>query len=107
MWPLYGAGCATMPTPTQSIQCLSSKSRSRDIAFDRTYKSSLYARAGRPEYWIVNLVDRVLEVHRAPALSPSAPYGWDYTVVEVRGAGDVVSPLAAMDAPIAVADLLP
>lgn len=76
-------------------------------AFDRKYKSSLYARAGRPEYWIVNLVRRVLEVHRAPAPAPSAPYGWDYTIVEVLGTGDVVSPLAAMAAPIAVADLLP
>src|SRR5919201_1159389 len=34
------------------------------LAFDRQHKASLYARAGRPEYWIVNLVDRVLEVHR-------------------------------------------
>lgn len=75
--------------------------------FDRKYKSSLYARAGRPEYWIVNLVDRVLEVHRDPAPSPSAPYGWDYAAVEVLGADDVISPLAGMGAPIAVADLLP
>ena len=76
-------------------------------AFDRTYKSSLYARAGRPEYWIVNLVDRVLEVHRDPAPSPSASYGWDYGVVQVRGPLDSVSPLAAPGARIAIADLLP
>ena len=62
-------------------------------AFDRTYKASVYARAGRPEYWIVNLVDRVLEVHRTPAPSPAAPYGWDYAAVEVLGTGEVVSPL--------------
>ncbi len=31
------------------------------LAFDRETKSSLYAAAGIPEYWIVNLVDRRLE----------------------------------------------
>ncbi len=28
--------------------------------FDREHKGSLYARAGLAEYWVVNLVDRVL-----------------------------------------------
>src|SRR5215470_15782347 len=41
------------------------------LTLDRRYKSSLYARAGRPEYWIVNLIDGVLEVRREPALSAS------------------------------------
>jgi len=77
------------------------------LRFDREHKSSLYARAGRPEYWIVNLVDRVLEVRREPAPSPSAPYGWDYRSVEMLGPGDRACPLAAPAARIAVADLLP
>ena len=77
------------------------------VNFDREHKASLYARAGRPEYWIVNLVDRVLEVRREPAPSPSAPYGWDYSTVEVLRPGDSVRPLAAPTAQIAVADLLP
>lgn len=77
------------------------------VNFDREHKASLYARAGRPEYWIVNLVDRVLEVRREPAPSPSAPYGWDYSTVEVLRPGDSVCPLAAPTAQIAVADLLP
>lgn len=33
---------------------------------DRSAKAELYARAGVPEYWIVNLVDRVVEVHLDP-----------------------------------------
>ncbi len=33
---------------------------------DRTTKLRLYARAGIPEYWIVNLVERTVEVHRQP-----------------------------------------
>ena len=77
------------------------------LRFDREHKSSLYARAGRPEYWIVNLVDRVLEVRREPAPSPSAPYGWDYRSVEMLGPGERACPLAAPAARIAVADLLP
>ncbi len=77
------------------------------LGFDREHKSSLYARSRRPEYWIVNLVDRVLEIRRDPAPSPSAPYGWDYSAVEILGPGDRACPLAAPAARIAVADLLP
>ena len=77
------------------------------LALDRGHKASLYARAGRPEYWIVNLVDRVLEIHRDPALSPTAPYGWHYGAMDALGPGDRVRPLAAPAAWIAVDDLLP
>jgi Uma2 family endonuclease len=74
---------------------------------DRRYKSSLYARAGRAEYWIVNLVDHMLEVRREPVEDPATPYGWGYSVAQVFRAGDHVTPLAAPNASIAVADLLP
>lgn len=33
---------------------------------DRTTKLRLYAAAGIAEYWIINLVDRIVEVHRQP-----------------------------------------
>lgn len=36
------------------------------LEFDRTIKRDLYAEAGIPEYWIVNLPDRCLEVFRSP-----------------------------------------
>src|SRR5206468_9545262 len=43
---------------------------------DRTFKARLYARAGVADYWIVNLVDEVLEVYRRPVKSPRvAPAG--------------------------------
>src|SRR5438093_2356221 len=77
------------------------------LGLDREHKSSLYARAGRPEYWIVNLVDRVLEVRREPAPEPSAPYGWDYAVVDVLGQAERVSSLGASAIQIPVVDLLP
>ena len=43
------------------------------LAFDRRHKSSLYARAGIADYWVVNLVDRVLEAYREPVAAPAAP----------------------------------
>jgi Uma2 family endonuclease len=77
------------------------------LDFDRQDKASLYARAGCPEYWIVNLIDRVLEVLREPTPEPSAPYGWDYARVEVLGPRDHVSTLLSRAIEIAVGDLLP
>ena len=77
------------------------------LAFDREYKSSLYARAALVEYWIVNLVDRVLEVRRRPITSDAAPYGWTYESTMVLRPEAYVSPIAAPFASILVADLLP
>jgi Uma2 family endonuclease len=37
------------------------------LQFDRLQKGSQYAAAGIPEYWIVNLIDRAVEVYRGPA----------------------------------------
>jgi Uma2 family endonuclease len=77
------------------------------LAFDREHKGSLYARAGVPDYWIVNLVDRVLEVHRDPSPAPSASYGWRYRFVAVLMPPSVVVPIAFRTPPIRIADLLP
>lgn len=77
------------------------------LAFDRERKGGLYARAGIAEYWIVNLVDGVLEVHRRPARSAGTRYGWKYRSVRVLKRGASVTPLAAPKARLAVADLLP
>ena len=75
------------------------------LPLDRSEKASLYARAGIREYWIVNLVERVLEVHREPVPESTAPYGWRYRAIQRLGARDVVSPLAAGQARFAVARL--
>ena len=77
------------------------------LAFDRRHKGSLYARAGLPDYWIVNLVDRRLEVNREPAPDPAAEYGWSYRTVVVLSPRDLVAPLAAPRFSVRVADLLP
>ena len=77
------------------------------LQFDRRYKGSAYARAGLPDYWIVNLIDRRLEVYRRPGTDPAAEFGWRYLDVEVLAPGGRVAPLARRDTLIAVADLLP
>jgi Uma2 family endonuclease len=77
------------------------------LALDREHKGSLYARARLPEFWIVNLVDRVLEVYRESGPTAGAPYGWAYRVLLTLGPDEHVTPLAAPSARILVADLLP
>jgi Uma2 family endonuclease len=77
------------------------------LALDREHKSSLYARARVPDYWIVNLVDRVLEIYRDPRPDASASYGWAYRSVQSLHAGEHVAPLAAPTARVPIADFLP
>jgi Uma2 family endonuclease len=52
------------------------------LRFDRRTKAALYARHGIPEYWIVNLTDATVEVHRDPD-PPSGRYR--QTLVVQRG----------------------
>jgi Uma2 family endonuclease len=77
------------------------------LSYDRHHKASLSARAGLSDYWIVNLFDEQLEVFRNPVADSAAPLGFRYADVTIHGLADVVSPLAAPSARIAVADLLP
>jgi Uma2 family endonuclease len=74
---------------------------------DRDTKGSLYARGAVQDYWIVNLVDRALEVYRDPAPDSSAPYGWRYRSVERLTGPDRVALLGLPAVHIAVSDLLP
>jgi len=76
------------------------------LELDRTEKASLYARAGVADYWIVNLVDNILEVYRDPRADPHAPHGWRYGSTTTLRIGEVVAPLALPDRTIPVADLL-
>jgi hypothetical protein len=77
------------------------------LGVDRTHKGSLYARAGLPDYWVLNLMDRVLEVYREPAPDPAAPFGWRYSRREVFDASARVTPLAAPESSVPVSHLLP
>ncbi len=77
------------------------------LAMDRTTKAALYARAGIEDYWIVNLPDGVLEVHRQPAPMTGQPLGYHYRSIIRLTQADMVSPLAKPDTMITVSSLLP
>jgi Uma2 family endonuclease len=78
------------------------------LRFDRQVKASLYAWAGIPEYWIVNLVDGVVEVYREPTPMRRTPYGFGYLKTAIYRVGDQIVPLSLPDAsPIPVENLLP
>jgi Uma2 family endonuclease len=67
----------------------------------------LYASAGIPEYWILNLQENQLEIYRQPVARPEARFGWSYAANTMARSGDNVAPLAVPGASIAVSDLLP
>ena len=77
------------------------------LRLDRHHKGSVYARAGLADYWIVNLVDRVLEVYRDPVQDSAAAFGWRYRSVETFGPEASVAPLVLPGALVRVVDLLP
>ncbi len=77
------------------------------LSYDRRRKGSLYARAGIADYWIVNLNRGQLEVYRRPIPDPSRRYGFGYSSVDVLGPNESATPLAAPQAQVRVADLLP
>lgn len=54
---------------------------------DREIKGALYVRAGVPEYWIVNLADRCVEIYS----DPDAGAGRYRTVATVGASGEVAA----------------
>jgi Uma2 family endonuclease len=77
------------------------------LRFDSIEKGSLYARAGIVDYWIVNLIDRVVEVYRESGTGLTAPYGWRYMSVERFAPPSAIMPIAVPATPIPVAALIP
>jgi Uma2 family endonuclease len=69
------------------------------LAYDRNVKRSLYARHGIPEFWIVNLVAREVEVCRLPI-------GEEYTAISQVGRGGMLEPALLPGVAIPVALLL-
>ncbi len=77
------------------------------LRYDRVTKAGLYARAGVPEFWIININERVLEVYREVVPMRVRAFGYYYAQVTTYTEEDAVSPLAVPDAVIAVSELLP
>ncbi len=77
------------------------------LAYDRGEKSNLYAEGGIADYWVLDLNGRQLLVFRDLQPDPAAARGFAYRTRLILGPTDGVSPLAAPQASITVADLLP
>lgn len=76
------------------------------LAYDRDEKASLYAAAGIQEVWILNVLDRRLEVMREPARHPGRTFEHAYTTVSLHGPDESVSPLFHADRRVRVGDML-
>lgn len=69
------------------------------LLYDRTTKMPLYARAGVPESWLIDLVSQRVNIHRDPG-----PDG--YRSIITASGEDRVSPLAFPDVVLTAAEIL-
>ncbi len=83
------------PTPADVLLLVEVADASLDV--DRDYKARLYARSAVAEYWVIDLVQRVIVVHRQPG-------GERYASVTEHGPGRQVAPAAFGDVQIAVSE---
>jgi Uma2 family endonuclease len=72
---------------------------------DQTDKLELYASAGIPEYWIVNLVANQLEVYQEPYLIPAGQGA--YNVQRIYARSDTVALQAFPECQVALNEILP
>jgi Uma2 family endonuclease len=93
--------------PTPEVTRLILEVSESSLAEDRLVKAHRYAQAGIADYWIVNLIDRQLEIHRNPGPDLERKGRFKYHEITIVPADGHASPLAKPDARIAVADLLP
>lgn len=70
------------------------------LAADKTVKADLYAAAGQPEYWLVDVENRCVLVHRDPK-------NGRYATIRTFAAGESVSCLKLPDLDVPVAEILP
>lgn len=76
------------------------------LEFDRVVKGRIYARAGVPAYWVVNVVDRQIEVYTNPQPAANPPAYATRTDYPHGGTVPVVLDGVTV-ATLAVADLIP
>jgi Uma2 family endonuclease len=75
------------------------------IEIDRE-KAFEYAAARVPEYWIVNMRDRSVEIYREPVDDATALLGVRYASRQIFGDGETIAPLLRPLAMVAVASLV-
>jgi Uma2 family endonuclease len=94
--------------PTAAAAVLVVEVADTTLATDRSDKADRYAAARLADYWILNLVDRCLEVRQQPTRTRASRTGWRYARVTLLDAGATVTlRLGEREVAIAVATLLP
>jgi len=76
------------------------------LRYDRGRKAGLYAKYKIADYWVLNLVDRQLEVHRDPIADPKQRFRFRFRDVRIFSADDSVIALSCSSV-IPVAQLFP
>jgi Uma2 family endonuclease len=92
-------------TPTAAVMI--AEIADTTLATDLTTKAELYATAGVPEYWVLDVAGRQLVVFRDPVPLPAGLGATAYRTRLTLGPADTVSPLAAPHASVTVSELLP
>jgi Uma2 family endonuclease len=88
------------PHPGPSDVLLLIEVADSSLEYDRTTKAALYAESGIGEYWIVNLTDRVVEVHWRPVAG-------SYQDTRDAGVGETLGIAALPGVSLPVSDLFP
>jgi Uma2 family endonuclease len=70
-------------------------------------KAALYARAGVPEYGIVNLNEQCVEIYTQPVRETVGKDAWDYRSRRIAKPGDSIVPIALKIPPFDVKSLFP
>jgi Uma2 family endonuclease len=70
------------------------------------FPACLYARAGIPDYWVLDIENRRLEVYRDPAESLDAPFGYAYRTRLVLSPRDTIAPLSRPECALRIRRLL-
>ena len=77
------------------------------LQYNRTTKASLYASLGIADYWIVNLINSTVEVHRQPIESQESQFGWNYASRQIYQRGQSIALLEVPTVSLAVDEMLP
>jgi Uma2 family endonuclease len=84
--------------PCRPAEAIAASRTESSLRIDRGIKRQIYAEAGVPEHWIIDVTKATIEVH-------TQPMDGRYTRVETLRDGDVLRPTLLPEVAIRVAEL--
>jgi Uma2 family endonuclease len=91
------------PHPSVALLLIEVSDSSLELDHEKALE---YAAAKVPEYWIVDMRGRCVEIHREPSADSTALLGFRYAAHRVALDGEVIASLLRPDKPVAVASLV-